>query len=419
MKNKICINSVNISQNRIEICYLVEGECCKYFNTECGNMFWTEYSESIEHVPNSIAIIPFVVNVLPIVWLTDAVLEVEEIDKVFYESINQFKQGYIDMYPMMKFGGSIETKCLVENNKEHTEKVAAFFSGGVDAFASLIAHADESPILLTLWGSDIKLDDQLGWNNVRSHLDETASLFGIEKICIKTNFRTFINEGGLNRLVVQSGDAWWHGFQHGIGLIGHAAPIAFILKLKTVYIASSYTKDDDVTCASSPSIDNNVRFGCCNVIHDQYEYRRQEKVTHICDYVKRTHKNILLRVCWQSSGGANCCNCEKCYRTIFALMAEGESPSQYGFENIEDSIGIIGKRIQKRLIMNPMICIPYWKDIQKRFIENRENVVKIHGLDWIYEFNFDKINDTFPKRMLLMIAKCRKIASKTIRFIWN
>ena len=30
----------------------------------------------------------------------------------------------------------------------------------------------------------------------------------------------------------------------------HAAPLAFNLKLKTVYIASSYTKDDDVTCAT-------------------------------------------------------------------------------------------------------------------------------------------------------------------------
>ena len=44
---------------------------------------------------------------------------------------------------------------------------------------------------------------------------------------------------------------------------GHAAPLAFNLKLKTVYIASSYTKDDDVTCASSPTIDNNVEYGCC------------------------------------------------------------------------------------------------------------------------------------------------------------
>ena len=74
--------------------------------------------------------------------------------------------------------------------------------------------------MLTLWGSDIKIDDQLGWNNVRKHVDETAMMFGLEKIYIKTNFRTFINEGMLNLLVVQSGDSWWHGFQHGIGLIG-------------------------------------------------------------------------------------------------------------------------------------------------------------------------------------------------------
>lgn len=417
MKNRISINSVIINQYSIEVCYLIEGDCCKYFNIEKGNGFRIEYNENIERVPKNIAVIPFIVNVLPIVWLTDAILEVEELDRTFYNSINRFKQGYIDMYPMMNFKGSIKVKCLIENNEEPIGKVAVFFSGGVDAFASLIAHVDESPILLTLWGSDIKIDDQLGWNNVRKHVDETAMMFGLEKIYIKTNFRTFINEGMLNLLVVQSGDSWWHGFQHGIGLIGHAAPLAFNLKLKTVYIASSYTKDDDVTCASSPTIDNNVEYACCKVVHDQYEFHRQEKITHICNYIKKNHKKIVLRVCWQSSGGENCCNCEKCYRTIFGIIAEGESPSQYGFKNVENKIGTIGSRIQKRLIMNPMICIPYWQDIQDRFIENKDNIPQRSDLEWIYDFDFNKINNTIPKKILLLAAKCRKIASKIKLYI--
>ena len=88
MKNRISINSVIINQYSIEICYLIEGNCCKYFNIEKGNTFRIEYNENIERVPKNIAVIPFIVNVLPIVWLTDAILEVEELDRTFYNSIN-------------------------------------------------------------------------------------------------------------------------------------------------------------------------------------------------------------------------------------------------------------------------------------------------------------------------------------------
>ena len=92
-RNRISINSVIINQYSIEVCSLIEGDCCQYFNIEKGNSFRREYNENIERVPKNIAVIPFIVNVLPIVWLTDAILEVEELDRTFYNSINRFKQG--------------------------------------------------------------------------------------------------------------------------------------------------------------------------------------------------------------------------------------------------------------------------------------------------------------------------------------
>ena len=104
-------------------------------------------------------------------------------------------------------------------------------------------------------------------------------------------------------------------------------------------------------------------------------------------------------------------------RTIFGIIAEGEPPSQYGFKNVENKIGTIGSRIQKRLIMNPMICIPYWQDIQDRFIENKDNIPQRSDLEWIYDFDFNKINNTIPKKILLLAAKCRKIASKIKLYI--
>lgn len=102
--------------------------------------------------------------------------------------------------------------------------------------------------------------------------------------------------------VFKSWDGWWHGFQHGIGLIGQAAPIAFNHKLKSVYIVSTFTIKDKVTCASDPIIDNFVEFCGWKTIHDGYESTRQDKVHKISRFVKNTGVDVNLRVCWISSG---------------------------------------------------------------------------------------------------------------------
>ena len=107
------------------------------------SQFEISYSESIENVPTSIAVIPLICNLLPIIWLTDSILKVDALDKDFYESIEAFKSGYISMYPQMCFKGKMEINRLEENHTKSPHKQAAtFFSGGVDAFATLIAHLD-------------------------------------------------------------------------------------------------------------------------------------------------------------------------------------------------------------------------------------------------------------------------------------
>lgn len=408
MKNKITVRSVIVGTNRVEISYHVEGEIQKYFYEEKEPVFWVEYSKAVEGIPLGIAVIPFVVNVLPIVWLSDATLEVDELDKAFHDNIIHFKKGYIDMYPMLDFKGNIQVKRICETSNKSFGGVATFFSGGVDAFATLIAHAAEKPVLLTVWGADIKHDDLEGWKNVLSHTEATVGLFGVDSIQIKSNFRYFINESALSSFVKKSGDGWWHGFQHGIGLIGHAAPIAVKYGLYKVYIASSYTQQDRglVTCASDPTIDNFVHYGCCQTVHDQYEYSRQEKIQHICEYVKKSGKQISLRVCWQSSGGENCCLCEKCYRTMMGLLAEGEDISKYGFKYVPWQV--VSNDIKKKLILSSIVQ-GLWKDIQKRFVENRKTIPQFKELEWIYDYDFEKVNCTFRKRMIRVYRKCRSI----------
>ncbi len=110
--NKIIVTSISCTGKRIEVRFAVEGEIQKYFNTD---IFWAEYSEEISITPEGIAVIPFVCNVLPIVWLTDANLELPELDSDFFNSIEKFKQGYINMYPMLTFKGEVKTSRLFKS----------------------------------------------------------------------------------------------------------------------------------------------------------------------------------------------------------------------------------------------------------------------------------------------------------------
>lgn len=404
-----------IKGNGIKVAFECSPKLKSYFTPPPHYLFDIQYNINMCGIPASVAVIPLVCNLLPIVWLTDSVLKVESLDKDFYNSIDKFKQGYIDMYPHMAFKGSVEVGKLEEERpKSANGKVAAFFSGGVDAFATLIAHLDKKPTLLTVRGSDFALDDVEGWRNVSNLVEETSRELGCDYIYISANFRSFLNERSLNRLVEKSGDSWWHGFQHGIGLLGLAAPVAYTKGFETVYIASSYTKDDHFTCASHPDIDNNVRYCGAHIIHDQYECTRQNKLTHICEFLRKSHKHIFLRVCWISRGGKNCCVCEKCLRTIYGILAEGMNPEKLGFPFLD--YDKLKRLIQKRLIIGDRL-LPFWIDIQKRFIENKAKADYGADINWIYTYDFNQCDRTFWKQLVLKKQAVRRMLGKVKRML--
>ena len=330
MKSKFIIEDVIITNNRIDYKYSIEGELQEAFNN--NEKFFAEYNYNISNTPESIAIIPLICNILPIIWLYDAEVYIKSCDEDFFNSIEEFKKGYIKMYPDLEFKGKIFAEKLVKNSITESNGAICFFSGGVDAFNTLLNHINENITMLTLWGADVTLQDNDGWNNVLNHLKKTANDFEISYIPVKSNFRTFYNIKKLNEKIYLTKKEWWHDFQHGIGIISFAAPISFLTKKQLVYFASSFTAKDigQYTCASDPTIDNYLKFCDVKVIHDGYEFTRQDKVHNIVEFCRKNNKKIELRVCWESTGGKNCCHCEKCYRTMLALFAEGEDPKNDG-----------------------------------------------------------------------------------------
>lgn len=413
MKNSIKISKPVITSNRIKYNYEVSGDCREAFNLE--EEFYIDYSCDISDIPEGIAIVPLLCNILPIAWIYDAEILIETCDKAFYDSIPEIKKGYISMYPRINFKGKISAQKLEVNNYSADNGKAAFFSGGVDAFNTLVCHADEKPLLLTIWGADVKLEDTAGWNNVLAHIKETSSEFNIDYVTIKSCFRRFINTGVLNNKVKElSGDNWWHGFQHGIGIIGHSAPICYSKNKTVVYLASSFTAADKgkVTCASDPTIDNYVKFGNTNIIHDGYEFNRQNKVHNITEYSNQTGKNISLRVCWQSTGGKNCCNCEKCWRTILALYAENSNPNEYGFDYSEHEFKVMTKKMKKCYV--PQFSELRYRPIQEAMRKNVKYDSLPKELRWFYNINIQKLG---RHPYIAAWDKCKNKAKRGIKKI--
>lgn len=405
LKNKIFIDIDAVNKNKVIYKYKITGPWNEAFNKT--ETYYIEYSIDISNVPKSVLIIPLIANILPIAWIYDAEINSPFCDKDFFDSIKDFKNGYSNMYPMLSFKGDLKVDSIEQNDEQNKNGAAAFFSGGVDAFNTLVCHRNENISLITLWGSDISLNDVEGWNNVLNHLRQTANKFGINYITVKTSFRKFINEQILTQKVRESGDGWWHGFQHGIGIISHAAPIMYAEKKKIVYIASSFTADvrGKVTCASDPTIDNQVRFCGSQVYHDGYEYNRQMKIHNIVNYCNNTSDKLSLRVCWESDGGGNCCNCEKCWRTILGLYAEGCNPNEFGFNYSNKHL--MSLAIKMKYGNNQLFSELRYKPIQDAMRKNVKKDKLPRSIRWFYDIDISKINEKHSWYIFLLSVKQR------------
>jgi len=406
MANRVLVEAPRISGNRIDYAYRVEGEWADAFQPE--EAFFIEYGCDISSVPEGVAVVPLLANLLPMAWVHDAEIAVPVCDRDFFGSIEDFKRGYAEMYPMLEFKGKLTAGALEECRPESGGGALAFFSGGVDAFNTLICHREEKPTLLTLWGADVKFRDAAGWERVRANSERVAAEFGVDFVPVKSCLRRFLNYEALTRKVAASGDNWWHGFQHGIGLISHAAPVAYAAGKTTVYFASTNTAADrgKIPCASDPAIDNFVRFCGARAVHDGYQSTRSMKLRSIAQYCRSTGGKVRLRVCWESRGGANCCGCEKCWRTMLALYAEGLDPRDYGFEYDDRRLKKLSGRMRYEI---DKFQGSYYRPIQETMRANFSRDQLPAAIRWFYSADITKLGRDTPYK------KFRRGARRAVR----
>ena len=406
MQNTVRITKTEIIKNRINVCFEVSGEWSELFN---GNDFYAEYGPDMSTLPPSLAVVPLMGTLLPLSWLFDGEIIVEELDKDYFACIPEVKNGFSQIFPHMDFGGCVTAGKLVENKVENT-KYAQLFSGGLDAFHTLLSNIEKKPLLVSVWGADIAPDNAKAWSVVEKHIKETTEQFSLDATVIRSNLRELnTNKLYIREELKKSGDGWWHGFHHGIGMLSLVAPLAYVYGLTTLFIASSFTEKDRVPCSSDPKTDNFVRFCGCSVFHYGYESNRQDKTQLICEYAKEHHQDIPVRVCWESTDGKNCCMCEKCYRTMLEFFAEGEDPRRFGFD-----YGDVPFAQQIEGLNRVETKVKYLSESQVALRRNYKRNEVPRTIRWIYDKDFSKAGTWYQHKKMKL---SRRIYLKSPKFI--
>ena len=145
----ITISTISKDRNNVTIKLDISPELKRYFNE---TTFFTEYTFDITNIPNSVLVVPVLTNLLPFSWITDTVIWVNEIDQDFYNCLQVLKTGFRELHPNTQIKGTIIAAQIINNCPQKENKTLQFFTGGIDATATLLRIRKSNPILVNTNG---------------------------------------------------------------------------------------------------------------------------------------------------------------------------------------------------------------------------------------------------------------------------
>ena len=310
--------------------------------------FFAEYDAGTDltKLDESIVTIPFVLNIIPVVWFSNETYSIDVMDKNLYHSLQKIKKVFRTFYFYHSWSGELIPKKLATNTIGSSDRpdqpaLALLFSNGLDSVNTSISWVDTKQLLITAWGADVKLQEENKWAKTLEQCLKFAKTYEHDHTVVKSNFREFTETSYLYNKFPR----WWVRVSHALSLIGLTAPLLIKHNIPALFIASTYTVEHPDPYGSHPAIDGNVIFSGSTVYHADSDKDRVQKITNIADVCRK--KNIPLpnlRVCWFSPQGENCLECEKCFRTLTEIIVAEKVPEEYGF-NI--SVDEIMQRIKK------------------------------------------------------------------------
>ena len=209
------------------------------------------------------------------------------------------------------------------NQSEVKGGVASAFSGGVDSFYTLWSHLPQQQphpnyqieYGLFIHGYDILLEDKATYYTAQQAYAEMLHKQGLQLLVGRTNVYDFASK------------VEW-ALSHGTAIIGFAMVLGRMLS--RLFIPSGYTyKDSHLRGGTDPVLDHLLSTETLEIVHDGASVNRIEKTACIAKWAETYSR---LRVCWVKPDGLkNCCECEKCIRTMTTLDMFGQLSKYHTF----------------------------------------------------------------------------------------
>jgi hypothetical protein len=290
----------------------------------------------IADLPRSSLLLPAIWLMAPLAWAFDRAAIIEGADASVAAALPRMREHLRRIHPTLPWAGEVTVvdPVPVPAPRPAVADVAVCYSGGVDALGATLALAAVHPADRILLYT-VLFDDQRGPVGRAEMLSEGTPAFararGMRHALVPANCRTFISREARRGLKPAILD-WWPAVAHGMGLAGIAAPILHAMGIPALHIGSTYAEGIDVAWGSTAAGDPLVSIAPARVVHDHSDPDRWSKVRRIVAD-GAVHGPTYLRVCYKRevATDVNCCACEKCFRTVVALVLAGADPAAYGF----------------------------------------------------------------------------------------
>ena len=201
---------------------------------------------------------------------------------------------------------------------DQARSAALCFSGGVNAFHTLLASRCDIATLVYAVGYDVPLHRQRRAAAVAAMVRAVAAETGCGSAAITTNLR---------RHPLLKATPWLRAFGGPLAALGHLLGP----DVGRILLAGDGLGFEHPEVGSRPSTDPLHGSSTLAVEHVAHAVARLDKIHRIAaEPLVQRH----LRVCWQNASSAlNCGRCEKCVRTMLALDACGTLGRFGGFEH--------------------------------------------------------------------------------------
>jgi len=306
--------------------------------------FLVEYDPplDLEKVPGHVLMVPYLLNVAPLVWAIGGDFSVPQMDAELFHSLERVREYFPKRFPQISWQGQIHADELIEVPDRKRSGYSVLFTQGIDSTFSALAHQrDRSVLVHVLRTHGIHARGEID-ERCRAEIARQAEELGISHRFIRSNYQTLMDR---SRAPIPG---WFEHVQHGVGLAGLALPIAWEEHHEGIVVASSEAEGVDVAWGSHRDLEGNILAYGVGVESHGFETSRQQKTAAILAAVESGRiPPPRLKVCLLFPF-SNCGDCEKCLRTVTAILVEGYDPTRLGFGGtLEEVVARARKRLQK------------------------------------------------------------------------